>query len=697
MPDRPKSPTVTSNTSTTSTTVRPALTYDGDDDPEPIWNLPTLDKFQFFAAAHYLSRVQRNQERRPRTWSKTDYTNPKATDIEKKLLDGIALLFARVKQSKDKNRQAKASAQHVTATAIRKTDKGLTIYIAKNDGPKTVSDIGDEDFAEDLCSWFNKKTDDSIRQRMQEFWKARRQYYLEQIPLIWKKMEASVHLQHDLLSDYEKIGLVDGEEFLADWNGVISHMVLWTSPSSGTIDFDTPDLDSFTEIGRQNYPESCSWQINELQDLTNHFRKLVKYIRLFGTVPRIWRTFLDFRSYVEGKQVRFEFIKRQGSFSINSGPILAAIDSWNGVQWNLDDKMKNQVVEEIRKQKVINRYFHCELQLLEKFISAKDVVDYFGCSKLSCFMCWGILNGSPYRTKNTHAKIYPACAFPFALTQGVENFELVLALKKVQDHLLERVLRRVLDPDHTYTQYKCWSETDLHETLSSIGSNGDREVLQIAQPESLQSLLQPALPLHSKQVQVIQIPQNDSPKLVPVTLHNTYGQKHDKFYNPFAKSDEREEYWISDMDLDTDARWYTLFLESPYQTETERYTTKLDFWLFHRLRGDSGEYLQDNKWCMDAVHDKIDPANEQFPWKGDLYLFANVDEVGNDHRTEDIPETDSSIILQSFCCQFCLRWKSYSKSVLARARRHYPRIKAAARSRIYNQKRKAISTSPMSE
>ena len=66
---------------------------------------------------------------------------------------------------------------------------------------------------------------------------------------------------------------------------------------------------------------------------------------------------------------------------------------------------------------------------------------------------------------------------------------------------------------------------------------------------------------------------------------------------------------------------------------------------------------------MNAVHDKLDPVNVQFPWKGDLYLFANVDEVGNDHRTEDILETDSRIILQSFQSRFCLAWKAHSETV----------------------------------
>ena len=653
--NKQNSSTVTSNT---STTIRPALTCDNDADPEPIWNLPTLDKFQFFAAAHYLSRVQRNQECRPRTWSKTNYPNPKATDIEKKLLDGIALLFARVKQSKDKDQQPKATAQHVTATAIRKTNESLTIYIAKNDGPK----IGDEDFAQHLSRWFNNKMNDSIRQEMQEFWKARRQYYSTQIPTIWKKAKASVHLQRDLLSKYEMIGL-NGKEFLADWNDVTLIMASWESLSSGTVDLDKPDSDRSTEIGRQYYPEASSWELNEPQDLANYFRKLVKYIRLFETVPRIWRTFVDFRSFIEGKKVRFEFIKGKGSFPIDTGPILAAINSWNGVSWNLDDKTKNQVVEEISKQNVINRYFHCELQLLEKFIPAKDVVDYFGCSKLSCFMCWGVLNGSPYRTKNTHAKIYPACAFPFALSKGDEYFELVLALKKVQDRLLERVLRRVLDPDHTYTQYKCLSETNPYEAPSSIGSNEDRERLPIAQPDSLQVLLQPPLPLNSKRVQAIQIPQNDRPKLVPVMLYNIYDQQGKRQYHPFANSKDREEFWVSDMELNTKAPWYTLFLNSPHETEIERYVPKMDCWLFYQLRGDSGEYLHNNEWCMNAVHDKLDPVNVQFPWKGDLYLFANVDEVGNDHRTEDILETDSRIILQSFQSRFCLAWKAHSETV----------------------------------
>lgn len=73
--------------------------------------------------------------------------------------------------------------------------------------------------------------------------------------------------------------------------------------------------------------------------------------------------------------------------------------------------------------------------------------DYFGCSKVSCFTCWAIVKETRYRTRETHAKVYPDCAFPFSIDKGSSRYQLILAPKKLQDHLIERMLRRALDPD----------------------------------------------------------------------------------------------------------------------------------------------------------------------------------------------------------------------------------------------------------
>lgn len=639
---------------------------DNDDDAEPIWNLPTLQKDQFFAAAYFLSSVQRGQERRARKFNKA-YPNPKATDIEKELLDGIALLFARFKplmDKKDIDEQATSTAQHVTATAMRKTSKGLTVYIAKNDGPQLMDGIDDEKFAGQLSSWFNNESDDSMRQRMHDFWKKRRQYYSQEIPEIWKKAESRSTLQRDLLSHYRKIG-INEEKFLADWNDVTSLMASWKSSSSST---DDPDSDRSMEIGRQDYPKFNSRKPDEHLNLANYFRKLVKYIKLHGTVSRVWRTFVRFRHYIKVKAVRFEFLNGQGSFPLDKDSLVTAINSWNSVRGNLEDQVsifeneKNDVVEKIQKQKTISRYFHCELQLLEKFIAAKDVVDYFGCSKLSCFMCWGILDGSPYRTKDTHAKIYPTCAFPFAMSNGDEHFELALGLKTVQDRLMTKVLRRAVDPDHSLTQYELWSETNPHELLGGMEIDDDRQEFKTANPEPLKLLFQP-LPSNFKWIQAIQIPQSGRPRLQLVKLHNDVDDQRYTPHIPIACSKIREERWVSDIEPNiVRDRWFRLFLERPRNdTGIEGWTIGLDIWLFYRLRDDLGNSLSNNEWCLNAVQDVINPIDTQFPWKGDLYLFANVDEGQVDHIPEDILEEDSKAILQSFNFEICRRWNRHSR------------------------------------
>jgi hypothetical protein len=76
-----------------------------------------------------------------------------------------------------------------------------------------------------------------------------------------------------------------------------------------------------------------------------------------------------------------------------------------------------------------------------------SVFHYFDCSKVSCYICWGVLQDTPFRTKDTHANLWRACAFPFSFTGAETNSrcQILLALKGVQDRLIEKVLRLKLD------------------------------------------------------------------------------------------------------------------------------------------------------------------------------------------------------------------------------------------------------------
>lgn len=136
------------------------------------------------------------------------------------------------------------------------------------------------------------------------------------------------------------------------------------------------------------------------------------------------------------------------------------IRSWNLPKLNFKfAKQTKESAEAVEAKTDFHRYFDCELQSLDDFLDNPDVYDYFGCSKLSCFFCWEICKGTPCQTKDSHVEVYPACAFPFPLFKGNGRYNLILALKKVQDYLLKKVLRRALDPEYEFTGNSIIAET----------------------------------------------------------------------------------------------------------------------------------------------------------------------------------------------------------------------------------------------
>jgi hypothetical protein len=104
-----------------------AIRFDKDD--AKVWEQPGFDKYEFYAAAQYLQKHEKNQG-----FYKSNDTQGSAirsglpTDkVACEMLDCLALLFARVKN--------RTSPEHVTATALKRTEGCVEIWIAKNHGP----------------------------------------------------------------------------------------------------------------------------------------------------------------------------------------------------------------------------------------------------------------------------------------------------------------------------------------------------------------------------------------------------------------------------------------------------------------------------------------------------------------------------------------------------------------------------------
>ena len=183
-------------------------------------------------------------------------------------------------------------------------------------------------------------------------------------------------------------------------------------------------------------------------DLARDFSKLLRVIGLLTTVEKAIQAFTLFREQLSrGTRVSLLFLTPLKSLDLDPKMCTAFADTLARWRASTSNRKFNDEVEEteiaLRKQKDFRRYFHCELQILDHFLDDIEACDYIGCSKLSCYMCWGVLQGTGLRTRDTHANLWPACAFPFSVGKdgGGSRYELLLALKRTHDHVVEKVLR----------------------------------------------------------------------------------------------------------------------------------------------------------------------------------------------------------------------------------------------------------------
>lgn len=163
---------------------RSAANFRFDKDDALVWKQPGFDKCEFYAAAQYLQRHEKNQGfYKSNDTQGSAIRNDLPTDkVACEMLDCLALLFARLKHSE-------TSPEHVTATALKRTEQRVEIWIAKNHGPKVV----DENFRADLENWFNNKgawtkNASLMANDIARFWRIRLEYYNNSITSLWRQL-----------------------------------------------------------------------------------------------------------------------------------------------------------------------------------------------------------------------------------------------------------------------------------------------------------------------------------------------------------------------------------------------------------------------------------------------------------------------------------------------------------------------------
>lgn len=217
------------------------------------------------------------------------------------LLDGIALLLARVKcTKKDKKGQKPISASHVTAAMYTWDGKETsTIYLAKNDGMDTALDgLCDVHILNKLQTWFNGHTTngkfprptagDPLWKKLQEFWWRRHWHYWDLIRKLktreWNgilQAAAEMNESPSSASCEFKRQFANDENFRKDFEHVKVLMNLLPD-KVGVGANDVPLQEFVNQIcfgDRRFWGHSPTQSVKQQGGPLEHFRKLVKYFK----------------------------------------------------------------------------------------------------------------------------------------------------------------------------------------------------------------------------------------------------------------------------------------------------------------------------------------------------------------------------------------------------------------------------------
>ncbi len=407
-------------------------------------------------------------------------------------LDRFADCFARSKLEDARD--------HVSATAMVKNEKEkiITLYIAKNQSEKgcqpfaTPEKLGDianqnENFAKQLVDWFSnlasKDTSQvngndldahsNVFETMCEFSSSRLEHYISKV----SKSDV------DSLVTVVDVNL-NTRECSNGWEvakPLINECKLYHKkselPESGNEKLCL--LTTYAHLAGQirNNPDFRGLTSKVETSLSNErpkLKDLAQAVRWINHLGRLSAAYANFQKFCrDDKQSGYSFrhrLLRSEEDDWTGDAYMQKVKSWTGdlgltseheVRRFVDGRpvLQNQTVEALMNEVVEmtgnKARVHCEMQLLMHFSQpgVEKCLDYFGCSKKSCWLCWQmILQNFKYSMKGTHRKLYPRWAFPFkfsplqpAIAQGLRAaYNEMLLL--IQDQVIMQTPLSTLEP-----------------------------------------------------------------------------------------------------------------------------------------------------------------------------------------------------------------------------------------------------------
>ena len=629
-----------------------------------VWNLPGINKTEFYAACIYLNAAQK-QQGKTRLMPGPQHelkTSQKTRDF----LDHLADCFARSKKD-DKP-------QHVTATAMVNFLQLKKIVIAKNRAedysePKPEGQK-DKDFAESLQNWFNQLSTEGPYttgpnppedDRHSDVWEKMLEFNDSRVLDCIKKAKKTKNKKHAIMEALKRLPATS-EEHMSGFEKAWAVVDLCTTDNPTDRSFlgfkshcikeaeacrQDPGFSSIRLIVRK-VREQDAQKKKDYKDLS----ELIKFIDLLGRLRHAFNTFQDYcrSSEGEGKGFNFTLEFLDSSFYPDySWPqdCSSKIEGWYELNPEHRDALPQEVKEHAMKKAKSDPtkrppLFHCELQLLKYFIEnpSEGCQDYFGCSKKSCSLCWRILTYvDKFYTKDSHWKIYDSWAFPVLFSPEKEKLPLSIALTKTYQDLINQIRQKIF-AGTGFAKYEVRTETSGRAPeLAPIVHIPRSDIRRITLPETDRRV--------EREVKCVCFPANGRPQCEEVWVALYRRKKDDlfEFMQPFFLAFEHgyENTLYSAFTLNkpsdensfADQSWVSDFFVWAYDGQCGRGNVILYF--------QSNPNAEPNPWISNQLAKRnsvLDVFQEEsidledFPWRGSIFAVM-MDEDNKSLLRED--------------------------------------------------------------
>ena len=636
-----------------------------------LWGLPGLDKDTFYAAALYLHAARGELEAEP-------LFHPVATpEATRFFLDRFADCFARSKLADARD--------HVSATAMvrNEKDKVITLYIAKNQSEKgyqplasqeKLGDIANENevYAKQLVNWFSKvaSKDDilpvdldahsEIFKTMCRFSSSRLEHYISTISesdvdLLEKNV--SLHLP-SCCDGWEMTKFLINECKLYDMRSQL--------PRSGSERICLLTTYAYLAGQIRNYPGFRSLtEKTETSTSRHQIENVAQVVKWINHLGRLLAAFTSFQRFCrDKKQSGFSFkhrLLRSEEDDLDGHMYKKKLYSWTGDlgltrerqfrrvmngRTVLQDRSVEALMNEVVETTGTKARVHCEMQLLIHFSKPgrEKCLDYFGCSKKSCWLCWQMISQNhKYSMKNTHRKLYPRWAFPFDFSPSQPG--IAKGLRAAYNEMLTVIQDQIISPrpPSTLEPYPQTSArmTPAHQRRRT-GEDLDHGLLSrwsssniVTVPERFPAVRVPALYLPAdgeslenlRQVSVDAYAKDssDAAEICLLGFENFAGkdiifafQLHTKPKSSSDAVEVRKSMWRKLLFDDADDLYKT-------------------FKLYYRACGDG---LAPNSYMVSIWRKVYGEEPQFFPWKGDIFVILCRNTKSNDllRRDEVVPE-----------------------------------------------------------